>query len=148
MKFRICSSAFLDGEQLPEWYASSGINASPPFGWTEEPKGTRSLALICHSSTDKILWVLWNIPCDVKTVYGKLPAQRVLKGGMCQGVNDLLGTGWTGPPEKLPDLSLTFSLYALDLSLNIPDMEVTASMLLSAMEGHVLGKTKVVCVFS
>ncbi len=148
MEFKICSSAFTDGGYLPGWYASSGLNASPPFGWAEEPEGTGSLALICHSSRGRVLWVLWNIPNSRKTIYGRLPAERVLPGGMCQGTNDLLGTGWTGPAEKLPDLSLTFSLYALDQSLNIPDAEVTASMLESAMEGHILGETTVTCVYS
>ncbi len=148
MEFKICSSAFTDGGYLPGWYTSAGLNASPPFGWAEEPEGTRSLALICSSSREKVLWVLWNIPIGKKTIYGRLPAESVLPGGMCQGVNDLLGIGWTGPAEKLPDLSLSFSLYALDLILNIADGDVSASILESAMKGHILGTAEVSCVYS
>ncbi len=102
MAFKVCSSAFTDGGYLPDWYSSAGINASPPFGWAEEPDGTKSLALVCLSSQGNVLWVLWNIPTGKKTVYGRLPAERSLSSGMCQGVNDLLGIGWTGPVEKLP----------------------------------------------
>lgn len=148
MEFKICSSAFTDGGYLPGWYASSGLNASPPFGWAEDPEGTMSLALMCTSSIDKVLWVLWNIPNSRKTIYGRLPAESILPSGMRQGLNDLLGIGWTGPAEKLPDLVLTFSLYALDESLDIPGEEVTADMLETAMEGHILGKATLGCVYS
>lgn len=148
MEFKICSSAFTDRGYLPGWYALSGINASPPFGWAEEPEGTISLALICTSSRDKVHWVLWNIPNNNKTIYGRLPAESILPGGMCQGVNDLLGTGWTGPVEKMADLSFNFSLYALDLKLDLCEEEVTASILLEAMEGHILGVTSVSCLYS
>lgn len=148
MEFKICSSAFKDGGYLPGWYSSQGLNASPPFGWAEEPEGTRSLALICTSSEGKVLWVLWNIPDTIKTIYGRLPAESILPGGMCQGVNDFLCTGWTGPAEKLPDLSLNFMLFALDSVLDIPDEDVSALMLGSAMEGHILGEATVSCVYS
>ncbi len=148
MEFKICSSAFTDGGYLPCWYSSLGLNASPPFGWAEEPEGTSSLALICSSSQGEVLWVLWNIPNTRKTIYGRLPAEGILSDGMRQGVNDLLCTGWTGPAEKLPDLSLTFVLYALDAILDISDGDVSAPLLESAMKGHILGETTLSCVYS
>lgn len=148
MPFKICSSAFPDGGYLPGWYSASGINASPPFGWAEEPKGTKSFALICRSSKGMILWVLWNIPIEMKTIYGRLPAERDLPKGMHQGLNDLLAVGWTGPVEKLPDLSFKFSLSALDTLLDIPDKDVTAPMLESAMAGHKLKEASVSCVYA
>jgi Raf kinase inhibitor-like YbhB/YbcL family protein len=148
MSFKVCSSAFKDGGYLPGWYSSSGLNASPPFGWAEEPEGTKSLSMICSSSQGKVLWVLWNIPNTRKTVYGRLPEKRDLSEGMCQGVNDILGTGWTGPVEKLPGLSLTFTLYALDTVLRIQETEVTAALLESAMKGHILGVATISCIYS
>jgi len=148
MSFKVCSSAFKNGGYLPGWYSSSGLNASPPFGWAEEPEATESLSMICSSSLGKVLWVLWNVPNTRKTVYGRLPAQKSLSGGMCQGTNDLLGTGWTGPVEKLPGLSLTFTLYALDTVLHIPETDVTAELLETAMEGHIQGTATISCVYS
>jgi Raf kinase inhibitor-like YbhB/YbcL family protein len=148
MVFKICSSAFTDGGYLPGWYSSSGINASPPFGWAEEPEETKSLALICSSSAGKAHWVLWNIPTGRKTVYGRLPAETRLASGMCQGINDFLDTGWTGPAGKLPGFSLTFTLYALDRVLSIHDSNVDASVLKSAMGGHILGTAIICCVYS
>jgi Raf kinase inhibitor-like YbhB/YbcL family protein len=148
MEFKICSSAFTSGGYLPSWYSSTGLNASPPFGWACEPAGTRSLALVCTSSRGFVHWILWNIPNRTKTVYGRLPSERNLPAGMHQGVNDLLGTGWTGPMEKLPDLSLTFKLYALDDWLDTTDSEVTASKLKSFMDGHILGEATVTCAYS
>ncbi len=148
MEFKICSSAFNDGGYLPSWYTAAGLNASPPFGWAEEPEGTESLALICTSSQGQVLWVLWNIITQTKTVYGRLPAKQTLPAGMRQGVNDLLGVGWAGPLEKQPDLSLKFELYALDKMLSIADEDVTASILQSAMKGHILGTASVGCIYT
>jgi Raf kinase inhibitor-like YbhB/YbcL family protein len=148
MSFKVCSSAFKDGGYLPAWYSSSGLNASPPFGWAEEPEGTESLSMICSSSQGKVLWVLWNIPNTRKTVYGRLPGKRNLSGGMYQGVNDILGTGWTGPAEKLPGLSLIFTLYALDTVLRISETDVTAALLNSAMKGHILETATISCIYS
>jgi len=148
MEFKICSSAFTSGGYLPGWYSSTGLNASPPFGWAGEPAGTRSLALVCTSSRGAVHWVLWNIPNGSKTVYGRIPAERDLPSGMHQGVNDFLETGWTGPIERLPDLSLTFKLYALDGHLSISQDAVTAAMLKAAFNGHLLGEATVTCAYS
>jgi len=148
MEFIVSSSAFEDGGYLPGWYSASGLNASPPFGWAEEPEGTKSFALVCVSSEGKVHWVLWNIPLDKKSVYGRLAAERNLSGGMHQGVNDLLATGWTGPIEKLPDFILHFTLYALDSVLNLEEQDVTADILEKAMDGHILGTAKLECNYS
>lgn len=148
MEFKVISSAFVNKGYLPVWYTLPGLNASPPFGWAEEPEGTETLALICLSSKGNVLWVLWNIPNSIKTIYGRLPAESFLSDGMRQGVNDLQSMGWAGPAEKLPDLSLTFSLYALDTTLNIPGEDVTAAKLELTMEGHILGKATMVCMYS
>lgn len=148
MEFKVCSSAFENGGYLPGWYSAAGLNASPPFGWAEEPVGTKSLALICVSSNKKVHWVLWNIPLEMKCVYGRLPAERNLRDGIHQGVNDLLAVGWTGPIEKLPDFTLHFSLYALDSVISMEEDDVTAKMLEEAMAGHILGTATIECNYS
>lgn len=148
MEFKVCSSAFEDGGYLPGWYSASGLNASPPFGWAEEPLGTKSFAMICVSSNKKVHWVLWNIPIEMKSVYGKLSANRDLTDGMHQGVNDLLATGWTGPVEKSPDFFLHFTLYALDSVLTLDEKEVTAARLEEVMDGHILGTATLECNYS
>ena len=85
MAFKICSSAFSDGGYLPGWYSSSGLNVSPPFGWAGEPGGTKSLALICSSSRNRVRWVLWNIPNDSRTIYGRLPPSVICLGECIRG---------------------------------------------------------------
>ena len=76
------------------------------------------------------------------------PDGGYLPRGIHQGLSYLLATGWTAPTEKLPDLSLKFSLYALDTLLDIPEKDVTSPMLESAMADHILDETSVSCVYT
>ncbi len=146
MEFKVCSSAFNEGEFLPEWYSGSGLNASPPIGWDGEPEGTVSLALICTSSRNKVHWLMWNIPNTLKTVYGKLPRDSVLEDGSRQGLNDFGEIGWTGPQGNSEDLRLKITLYALDRRLDISGSAIKAADLTVAMKGHVLREACLGCV--
>jgi Raf kinase inhibitor-like YbhB/YbcL family protein len=148
LEFKICSSAFPNGGYLPGWYSSQGLNASPPFGWACEPGETRSLVIICRSSENKVHWLLWNIPPQRKTVYGRLPRDGRLSDGMCQGVNDFLETGWTGPLEKRDGFQLCFDLHALDCMLDITPESTDAKALEAAMKGHVLKSVQTSCIYS
>ncbi len=146
MEFKVCSSAFNEGDFLPEWYSGTGLNASPPLGWDGEPANTASLALICTSSRNKVHWVMWNIPNTLKTVYGKLPRESVLEDGSHQGVNDFGEIGWTGPQDESENLGLSLRLYALDSRLDISGSAITAADLNAAMQGHILREASLCCV--
>lgn len=148
MEFKVCSSAFCEGENLPSWYCGTGLNASPPLGWDGEPEDTVSLAAVCKSNEGKVHWVMWNIPNSLKTIYGKQLGNREIDGGIQQGVNDFNAIGWTGPMVTSSNLVLTFHLYALDKMLDIPDPRVTAERLLAQMSGHVLKEASLSCVCS
>jgi Raf kinase inhibitor-like YbhB/YbcL family protein len=148
MEFKVCSSAFCDGEHLPLWYCGTGLNSSPPLGWDGEPAKTVSLAVICRSNEGKVHWVMWNIPNSLKTIYGKQLGNRKIGDGIQQGVNDYNAIGWTGPMVTSSSLILTFHLYAIDKTLDIPDPRVTADKLLTAIQGHVLKEALLSCACS
>ena len=152
MGFRIISSAFKDKDFIPPWYSRSGGDSSPPIGWTDPPRGTVSLVLIvtCEdhgSGKDYCHWVMYNIPPQAKTIYGKQPHRNVAHDGTLQGVNSFGGVGWDGPDDDIPDQTLLFSLYALDRRLDLPG-GASHHDVLEAMEGHVLQKAELVGRFS
>jgi phosphatidylethanolamine-binding protein (PEBP) family uncharacterized protein len=65
----LSSSAFVDGERLPDASTCAGQNRSPALAWTPGPTGTLSYALSLSALESNgqrtTQWVLWNIPADV-----------------------------------------------------------------------------------
>ncbi len=71
MAFRLMSSAFVEGGNIPAKYTCEGDDRSPPLAWADAPAGTRSLALIvddpdapdpAHPTRTYVHWVAYNIP--------------------------------------------------------------------------------------
>lgn len=148
MEFKVCSSAFTEGDSLPAWYCSDDLNASPPLGWDGEPEETVSLAVVCRSSANRVHWVLWNIPNTTRTIYGKQPREGRLHEGIIQGVNDFGNTGWTGPSVREEGLFITVHLFALDCILDLVDPEADTKTLISSMKDHILKEASVTCAVS
>ncbi|MBA7709640.1 hypothetical protein ES703_118562 [subsurface metagenome] len=42
----VTSTAFQDGDKIPDNYTCQGQDISPPLAWSEPPEGTQSFALI------------------------------------------------------------------------------------------------------
>lgn len=68
MTLVLTSPAFADGERLPEKYARTDRNISPPLRWDGVPDGTRSLALLLEDPDAPggtfHHWCLFNLPPD------------------------------------------------------------------------------------
>jgi hypothetical protein len=47
MTIQLTSSAFAEGQPIPEKYTCDGADISPSLKWTNVPTGAKSLALIC-----------------------------------------------------------------------------------------------------
>jgi Raf kinase inhibitor-like YbhB/YbcL family protein len=115
--------------------------SSPTFNWTGAPQATQSFAFIvetpCPVYKPYVQWVVYNISADATSLQsGDLPS------GVKQGPNSAGFNGWVGPiaPEGTKHFYY-FTLYALDVNLNLPS-GVTRAELLSAMSGHVLDSTR------
>ncbi len=147
MGFRIISSAFKDGGFIPHWYARSGGDSSPPIGWTDPPENTASLALIVtctdkDSGVEYCHWIVFNIPPNSGTIYGRQPHEsRINDGEMQQGRNGFGNVGWDGPADEIPNQELVFTLYALDRRLALIG-GVSCRDVRKAIEGHVLEKAE------
>src|SRR5262245_18453914 len=63
---QVTSTAFKQGEALPEVHGYENKNLSPPLKWSDGPAGVRSFALICDDPDAPrgtwVHWVLFNIP--------------------------------------------------------------------------------------
>ena len=153
------TDAWEDGGVIPNKYTMAAGTAavSPALKWSQVPAGTQSFALLMHdpepvlqkgSKMDITHWLIWNIP---GTSTG-LP-EGVMQGDLPDGSKQqsLRGQGYMGPGAPAgPYHHYTFTLYALDTKLDVmPSQNAadTRAALLTAMEGHVLGKAVLVARF-
>lgn len=138
----VTSTAFREGEMIPEVYSCDGKNISPRLDWTDVPKGTKTFALIVDDPDAPrgtwVHWVLFNIPADAKGLGEHIPPRSTLTNGARQGVNDSHQLGYDGPCPPSGIHRYYFKLYALDTALTL-ESGATKAQLLKAMEGHILG---------
>ncbi len=150
----LTSSAFEDGGIIPNQYTQDAASpVSPPLQWSHVPEGTVSFALIIDdpdtalqkSAKEVLHWIIFNIPGSSTSLPEGVPNQAQLPDGAIQGKNTRGTPGFMGPgaPAAGPYHHYTFQLFALDTKLTLgPD--ATRDDLISAMNGHVLGKGVVV----
>ncbi len=141
---QITSTAFAEGEAIPQLYTCDGDDISPPLSWTNVPDGTQSLALI-NDDPDApgntwVHWVIYAIPPDVTELEAGIPADEMLENGAIQGTNSFRRIGYGGPcPPRGNPHRYFFKLYALDADLDLPPGSTKAE-LEQAMEGHILAE--------
>jgi Raf kinase inhibitor-like YbhB/YbcL family protein len=144
MAFRLNTSAFAEGGDIPRLHTCDGADLSPTLEWTGEPSGTRSFALIVDDPDAPAgTWNHWLL-------YDLSPSVRVLAQGFrpgtlgVSGLNDFGKPGYGGPcpPKGHGPHRYYITLYALDLpSLGVRP-GATRADLDRALEGHILAKTQ------
>ena len=144
MTIQLTSSAFAEGAPIPEKYTCDGEDISPLLKWSNAPKGTKSLALICDDPDAPIgtwvHWVLYDIPPAVTELPEGVPTTEALPSGAKQGINDFKRLGYGGPcPPRGSAHRYFFTLYALDTELQL-EPGATKKDLVRAMEGHILAE--------
>ena len=154
------SSAWEDGGVIPDKYTqAAGANApNPELKWTQVPPGTQSFVIIMNdpepaipaksSRGDVTHWLAWNIPGTSTGV-----PEGMMGGDLPDGTKQqsLRGNGYMGPGAPPgPYHHYTFTLYAVDTKLDVTASQNaydTRQALLTAMDGHVLGKAVLVARF-
>src|SRR5712691_210261 len=98
MAFKLRSSAFGPGGEIPIRYTCDGSEVSPPLRWTDPPQSTKGFALIVADPDDvmgvSVHWVLYGVPVPVRELSEGVPRQGTVAGVGTQGLNDLGGTGY------------------------------------------------------
>lgn len=149
--------AFPDGGQIPVRFsqaaegAAPGEGTSPAIAWANPPAGTVSFVLHMHdmdvarnrTTDDQAHWLVWNIPGTATGLPEGVPRGSQLPDGSYQ--ISATGPVYRGPgaPATGPLHHYTFEVFALDAKIDVrptADAFETRTNVLSAMQGHVLGK--------
>ncbi len=152
------SSAWKDGDRIPDQFTVEGSDVSPPLEWSDVPQGAKSLAIVCADPDVKrkggwVHWVIWNIPVEATGLPEGLKRDRELAApaGARQGQTSWgkKRCGYFGPatPEGVGNHNYVFTLHALDSVLDLKE-GASAAELEKAMDGHVLATAKLVGTFS
>lgn len=123
MALELKSSAFKNGETIPDKYTCQGEDISPPLEWSDMPDKTESFALICDDPDAPMgtwdHWLLYNIPGNKTSLKENIEPEKK-SGQMSQGLNSWDKIGWGGPcPPPGPAHRYFFRLYALDEALGL-----------------------------
>lgn len=135
----LSSSAFGDGEPIPDRYTCDGEDLSPPLAWTVPPEGTVTLAL-CVDDPDAgrypfTHWLAWGIAPGEGALAEGEPAPR-------EGRNDFGAPGYRGPcPPPGKPHRYVFRLLALDAEPQLGPSDRRLSFD-KALDGHVLASAE------
>lgn len=151
MGFKLSSTAFAEGDPIPQKYSCDGEDSSPPMQWTDPPEGTMSFTLIADDPDAPVgtwvHWVLYNLPADTRSLPEAFPSDADLPDGSKNGENSWRRIGFGGPCPPGGTHRYFFKLYALDLNLDMAS-GATKEQLLQAMEGHILAKSELMGTYT
>ena len=144
MSFELTSSAFKEGERIPDRHTCEGEDLSPPLHWGVPPAATKSCVMIADDPDAPggtwVHWVIYNLSLDLRGLPEGIPAKDHWLDGALQGLTDFKRVGYGGPcpPQGKPH-RYYFKLYALDAVLNLKP-RATKGQVLEACKGHVLAE--------
>jgi Raf kinase inhibitor-like YbhB/YbcL family protein len=147
LPFELISTAFEQGEPIPEKYSCDGEDISPSLAWGDPPAGTQSLALIMDDPDAPVgtwdHWILFNISPDLRELQEDLPitGKNIDPDAIFVGNNSWGRAGYGGPCPPSGAHRYFFKLYALDTIINLLP-GATKQELLDAMEGHILAEAE------
>ena len=146
MMVQLRSTAFTDGEHIPEKYTCMGVDKSPPLNWTKANADIKAWALILDDPDAPggtfTHWVLYNIPASTASLPEGVPRVEKLEDGSLQGMNSTQKIGYVGPcPPPGALHHYNFTLYALDGMLKLA-AKASKEQVLKAMKGHIVVQGK------
>lgn len=138
---QLTSSAFGNGEPIPDEYGYTERNVNPPLTIADVPEGAESLALIVDdpdaiAPAGKIWdhWVVWNIPPGTEAIPEDWDPGH---DGAMEGRNDYGERGYGGPNPPDGRHTYRFELSALNTTVDLRS-SADADDLRAAIDGHVL----------
>ncbi len=143
---KLFSSAFKDGQRIPNKYSHRLANVNPTLNIIDTPEGTNSLVIIVHDPDapigDYTHWIVWNIEPSCAEIEEKFKPKKAIVG-----VNDFGNNKWYGPAPPSGTHRYIFELFALDKELSLSN-EASNSELRVAMDGHVIDSTTLIGLYS
>ncbi len=152
MTLIVASSAFPNGQRIPQRYSKNGGNISPPLEWQDAPRNTRSFAVIVEDPDAPKgtfrHWAVYNVPPAYQGLgedHGSTQPGAPLEMAM----NDFGNRGYDGPqpPRGHGTHHYHFRLLALD----VPELSLPAGAsvrdVLEAAQPHVIAQAETVGTF-
>ena len=144
-------------QTMPRDYTPDGRNVSPPLTWGALPAGTKEMAVICEdpdagNPPPFSHWVVYRIPATAKGLPEGLPIDPAVAlppeiAGAVQGVSGFRRPIYRGPaPPPGKPHHYHFVVYAIDTNLDLKP-GLNRAELLSAIQGHVIGKGELVATY-
>jgi Raf kinase inhibitor-like YbhB/YbcL family protein len=114
----VTSSAFADGDPIPDRFTCQGAGAAPPLAWTGVPPSTAALALVVvdPDAGDYYHWVALDLPASSTSLSGRATVEARNSHG---------STGWTPPCPPSGTHHYRFTVYALDAPTGLADGTAT-----------------------
>ena len=148
---QLISSAFKQGENIPEKYTCMGEECSPPLEWSKPPLETKSFFLTMEDLDTPLgvftHWILFNIPQDKTELKENISHEKVFSDGMIQGRNGYHKNGYIGPCPPWGRHRYIFTLYALDKKLE-PDPKANKKKLFRIISNNILEKAELLGYYS
>ena len=146
----LTTSSF-QGSQIPGKFTCDGEEVSPQLAWSTPPAGTASFALLVTDPDAPrgtfTHWVLYDLPAATRSLPEGVAMQGQLADGSRQGRNGFGGLGYGGPcPPGGSPHHYIFTLYALDIRLNLPT-GATRAQVEEAMQGHILARGQLIGLY-
>ena len=147
----LTSTAFSQGEIIPDTYTCKGKNISPEMAWKGTPGETKSFTLIVEDPDAPggtyTHWIAYNINAKRNALPSNLPGNSRVDG-MMQGINDFGKVGYGGPcpPQAHGPHRYYFKIFALDTILDLPPGADKID-LGKAMNGHILAETELMGLY-
>jgi Raf kinase inhibitor-like YbhB/YbcL family protein len=141
----LSSSAFEDGQEIPQKHGKKIENVSPQLSWTDAPQETRSFALSVVDrhpvASNYVHWLVVDIDAGVTS----LP-EAAAGAGMPTGAREVRPYAGPFPPSGTHDYE--FMLYALKTDrLDLPE-NASLEAFEKAVEPNVLATAKLVGRFT
>ncbi len=152
MAIEVTSTAFSQGQRIPQKYSGQGADVSPPLSWSGLPEGAQELVLICDdpdapTAEPWVHWVVYKIPIEMDGLPEGIERKARLKQprGVLQGTNSWpagQNVGYRGPmPPPGGEHRYFFRLYALEARLVI-EPGLNKQRVLEEIKNHVLAEGK------
>ena len=145
MTMQLTSEAFEQDRPIPRKYSCDGSDVSPPLSWSGAPGATATFVLTCDDPDAPggtfVHWLYYNIPAKAERLPEGVPNDPQPSPGGMQGKNSFGKVGYGGPCPPGGTHRYFFTLYALDIQLDVsPGLD--KQELLNTIDGHVLGKAQ------
>ena len=153
MTMTLTSTAFADGERIPEIYSCDGADISPPLAWSGAPADVGSFALLCADPDAPggtwTHWAAFDIAAETTGLQQDYPKDARV-GEVRQAVTDFKRPGYGGPcPPRGHGLHhYHFRVLALDVErLDLPD-DASFGDVVAAAAPHILAQATLTGTYS